>query len=179
MRLHAYYTDRVLHRAGGLAALGHVAAAAHERADGSGYPRAVSSAALPLLAAYLEAADAYQAMTEDRPHRPALSGAAAALELREGARTGAFDGRAADAVLAAAGHRVRHAPSAPAGLTPREVEVLVLAARGSTTKAIAHRLGISPKTAGNHLERVYAKAGVCSRAEAALFAMRHGLVPGP
>ena len=73
---------------------------------------------------------------------------------------------------------MRHSPSAPAGLTPREVEVLVLAARGSTTKAIAHRLGISPKTAGNHLERVYAKAGVSSRAEAALFAMRHGLVPG-
>jgi DNA-binding CsgD family transcriptional regulator len=56
------------------------------------------------------------------------------------------------------------------------VEVLVLAATGATTKAIASKLGIAPKTAGNHLERVYAKAGVGSRAEAAMFAMQHGLV---
>jgi DNA-binding NarL/FixJ family response regulator len=54
--------------------------------------------------------------------------------------------------------------------------VLVLAAKGATTKAIATRLGIAPKTAGNHLERVYSKAGVGSRAEAAMFAMQHGLV---
>jgi DNA-binding CsgD family transcriptional regulator len=52
----------------------------------------------------------------------------------------------------------------------------VLAAKGATTKAIATRLGIAPKTASNHLERVYAKAGVGSRAEAAMFAMHHGLV---
>jgi putative nucleotidyltransferase with HDIG domain len=176
VRLHAYYTERVLHRAGKLAELGLVASAAHERADGSGYPRAVSGTTIPLLGKYLEAADAYQAMTEDRPHRPALGPAVAALELRKGVREGAFDGAAADAVLAVAGHAVRRTPSAPAGLTPREVEVLVLAAKGATTKAIASRLGIAPKTAGNHLERVYAKAGVGSRAEAAMFAMHHGLV---
>jgi DNA-binding CsgD family transcriptional regulator len=176
VRLHAYYTERVLHRAGALAPLGSVAAAAHERADGSGYPRAVAGATIPLLGKYLEAADAYQAMTEDRPHRAALSPATAALELRKGVREGAFDGAAADAVLAVAGHPVRKSPAAPAGLTPREVEVLVLAAKGATNKAIGSRLGISPKTAGNHLERVYAKAGVGSRAEAAMFAMHHGLV---
>jgi HD-GYP domain-containing protein (c-di-GMP phosphodiesterase class II)/DNA-binding CsgD family transcriptional regulator len=179
VRLHAYYTERVLSRAGKLSELGTVAAAAHERADGSGYPRSVSGPTIPLLAKYLEAADAYQAMTEERPHRPALSPAAAALELRKGVREGCFDGGAADAVLAVAGHPVRRTPSAPAGLTSREVEVLVLAARGATTKAIASRLGIAPKTAGNHLERVYAKAGVGSRAEAAMFAMHHGLVGSP
>jgi HD-GYP domain-containing protein (c-di-GMP phosphodiesterase class II) len=176
VRLHAYYTERVLHRAGKLAELGLVASAAHERADGTGYPRAVPASTIPLLGRYLEAADAYHAMTEDRPHRPALDPAVAALELRKGVREGQFDGAAADAVLAVAGHAVRRSPSAPAGLTPREVEVLCLAARGATTKAIASRLGIAPKTAGNHLERVYAKAGVGSRAEAAMFAMHHGLV---
>ncbi|MDP9181794.1 MAG: HD domain-containing protein [Actinomycetota bacterium] len=176
VRLHAYYTERVLHRAGRLAELGAIAASAHERADGTGYPRAVAGTTIPLLGKYLEAADAYQAMTEDRPHRPALSAAAAALELRKGVHEGLFDGPAADAVLAVAGHPVRRKPSAPGGLTPREVEVLVLAARGATTKAIATRLGIAPKTAGNHLERVYAKAGIGSRAEAAMFAMHHGLV---
>jgi DNA-binding CsgD family transcriptional regulator len=55
--------------------------------------------------------------------------------------------------------------------------VLVLAARGRTTRALAHTLGISPKTVGNHLERIYTKIGVSSRAEAAMFAMQHGLVP--
>ena len=92
------------------------------------------------------------------------------------AREGEVEGSAADAVLVAAGHRPRSRPSAPAGLTPREVEVLSLAARGATTRQIASRLGISPKTAGNHIERIYAKAGVQSRAEAALFAMQHGLI---
>jgi len=92
------------------------------------------------------------------------------------ARDGELDGTAVDAVLEASGHTSRRRPSAAAGLTPREVEVLALAAKGETTRQIATRLGISPKTAGNHLERIYAKAGVQSRAEAALFAMRHGLV---
>lgn len=176
VRLHAYYTERVLRRAGRLAALGVVASAAHERADGTGYPRAVGAASLPVLGRYLEAADAYQAMLEDRPHRPALGREKAALELRDGARAGGFDGAAVEAVLAAAGHQVRRRPTAAGGMTPREVEVLVLAARGLTTKAIGSQLGIAAKTAGNHLERAYAKAGVGSRAEAALYAMQHGLM---
>jgi HD-GYP domain-containing protein (c-di-GMP phosphodiesterase class II) len=176
VRLHAYFTERVLSRAGKLSQLGPVAAAAHERSDGSGYPPAVGTSSVPLLARYLEAADCYQAMTSDRPYRPALSPAAAALELRRAVQEGSLDGGAVDAILAVAGHPVRRSPSAPAGLTPREVEVLVLAATGATTKAIASKLGIAPKTAGNHLERVYAKAGVGSRAEAAMFAMQHGLV---
>jgi HD-GYP domain-containing protein (c-di-GMP phosphodiesterase class II) len=176
VRLHAYFTERVLSRAGKLSQLGPVAAAAHERSDASGYPRAVASSGVPLLARYLEAADCYQAMTSDRPYRAAMSPAAAALELRRAVNEGSLDGGAVDAVLAVAGHPVRRTPSAPAGLTPREVEVLVLAATGATTKAIASKLGIAPKTAGNHLERVYAKAGVGSRAEAAMFAMQHGLV---
>jgi DNA-binding CsgD family transcriptional regulator len=115
-------------------------------------------------------------MLEDRPHRPAMTREAAERELRRMAREGEVDGGAADAVLAAAGHPVRARPTAPAGLTPREVEVLVLAARGSTTRQVARRLGISPKTAGNHIERIYTKIGVSNRAEATLFAMQSGLL---
>src|SRR5205085_9913309 len=92
-------------------------------------------------------------------------------------RAGEFDGAAVDAVLVAAGHPARRKPTAPAGLTPREVEVLVIAARGGTTRAVATTLGISPKTAGNHIERIYSKIGISSRAEAAMFAMHHGLLP--
>lgn len=175
-RLHAYYTDRVLHRASRLSPLAGIAAAAHERSSGSGYPRRIAGAAIPLSARLLAAADAYHAMLEDRPHRPALNRERAAAELRQAARQGELDGTAVDAVLAAAGHRTRRKPSAPAGLTPRELEVLALAARGSTTRALAVSLGISPKTAENHIENIYSKVGISSRAEAAMFAMQHGLV---
>jgi DNA-binding NarL/FixJ family response regulator len=92
------------------------------------------------------------------------------------ARSGELDGMATDAVLTAAGLPSRRKPSAPAGLTSREVEVLMLAARGFTMKAVAGALGIAPKTAGNHIERIYMKVGISTRAEAAMFAMQHGLV---
>jgi len=177
VRLHAYYTDRVLHNAGRLAMLASIASSAHERSGGSGYPRGIAGATIPLLGRFLEAADSYHAMIEERPHRKALPRGEAAKELRRGARDGDYDGAAVDAVLSAAGHEVRRKPSAPAGLTPREVEVLVLASKGGTTRAVAHALGIAPKTAGNHIERIYAKIGVNSRAEAAMFAMQNGLLP--
>jgi putative nucleotidyltransferase with HDIG domain len=177
VRLHAYYTERVLRRASRLADLASVASSAHERADSTGYPRAVSGSSIPMLGRFLAAADVYQAMLEDRPHRAAHSREAAASELRRAARAGELDGAAADAVLAAAGHSTRRKPSAPAGLTAREVEVLVLVARGGTTRTIADVLGIAPKTTGNHIEHIYSKIGVSSRAEAAMFAMQHGLLP--
>lgn len=65
----------------------------------------------------------------------------------------------------------------PAGLTPREVEVLILLARGLSNKEIARQLVISPKTAGNHIEHIYSKIGASTRAKASLFAMQHGLLP--
>ena len=64
----------------------------------------------------------------------------------------------------------------PAGLTEREVDVLRLIARGHANKQVAARLGISPKTVGHHIEHIYAKAGVTTRAGATLFAMEHGLL---
>ena len=91
-------------------------------------------------------------------------------------RAGHLEGAACDAVLATAGHVPRKRPSAPAGLTPREIEVLELAARGAPTKEVARRLGISAKTAGTHIERIYSKIGVSSRAEAALYALQQGLL---
>ena len=64
-----------------------------------------------------------------------------------------------------------------AGLTAREIEVLVLLARGASSKQIATELVITPKTARNHVEHIYAKIGASSRASAAMFAMQHGLLP--
>jgi DNA-binding NarL/FixJ family response regulator len=64
----------------------------------------------------------------------------------------------------------------PAGLTDREVEVLRLIARGRTNREVASALRLSVKTVGRHVENVYAKAGVRTRAGAALFAAEHRLL---
>ena len=66
----------------------------------------------------------------------------------------------------------------PFALTARETEVLALLAQGLPNKSVAKRLGISPKTVSNHLERVYTKLGVTNRAGATMAAMQYGLV-GP
>jgi len=148
-----------------------------ERMDGSGYPNGLAGSAIPPAARVLACAEAYQAMCEPRPHRPALAPENAAAELRADVRAGRLDGDAAEAVLAAAGHRVPRRREGPAGLTAREVQVLRLLAQGLSNKEIAERLVISPKTAGNHIEHIYAKIDASSRATASLFAMQHGLLP--
>jgi putative nucleotidyltransferase with HDIG domain len=177
VRLHPYFGERVLARCGGLANVGAVAARHHERLDGSGYHRGAAAGDLALGARVLAAADACQAMTEPRPHRPALAPQAAATELEREVVAGRLDGDAVAAVLQAAGIRAGAAPRAfPAGLTAREVEVLRLVARGQSNKAIAAQLQLSPKTVGHHVGHVYAKAGVSTRAAAALFAVEHGLL---
>jgi DNA-binding NarL/FixJ family response regulator len=52
-----------------------------------------------------------------------------------------------------------------------------LLSRGLSNKEIAERLVISPKTAANHIEHIYAKIDASTRATASLFAMQHGLIP--
>ncbi|WP_448626012.1 HD domain-containing phosphohydrolase [Geodermatophilus sp. URMC 64] len=178
VRLHAYLTGRVLEPSPFLRSLATTASSHHERLDGSGYHRGSRADAQPLVARLLAAADVYQAMTETRAHRPPVPRQAAARGLLDGVRGGALDGSAVDAVLAVAGHvsasrRTAHV----AGLTDRETEVLVLLAHGLTTRQIARRLGMAPKTADHHIQRIYAKLGVSTRAAATVFAMQHDLVP--
>ncbi len=177
IRLHPYLTERMLQRSPALASLGAVAVQLRERLDGSGYPSGLTAASIPRPPRLLAAADVYQAMIEPRPHRPAHPPGAAAAELRNEARIGRLDGEAVEAVLGVAGHRVARRIEGPAGLTRREIEVLRLLARGGSNKDIAARLVISPKTAGTHIEHIYAKLGVSTRAEASLFALQHGLLP--
>ncbi|HEX3609974.1 MAG TPA: HD domain-containing phosphohydrolase [Solirubrobacterales bacterium] len=177
IRTHPYLTERMLHQSEALAPLGAIAVQHCERLDGSGYPRGLSGAAISQPARILGAADAYQAMREPRPHRLERSPEEAAAELRAEAKAGRLDGEAVEAVLGAAGHRVMRRWEGTAGLTRREVEVLRLLARGLSNKEIAQRLVISPKTAGNHVEHIYAKIGASNRAAASLFAVQHGLLP--
>jgi DNA-binding NarL/FixJ family response regulator len=152
-----------------------LAGQASERLDGSGYPRGLTGAGLTPAARALQAADVYQALTEPRAYRPALD--EAARELRSEVAAGRLDAHAVEAVLGAAGHRVRRRREGPDGLTAREVEVLVLLAHGGSNKEIATRLVVSPKTIGTHIEHIYSKIGCSTRVGASLYAMQHGLLP--
>jgi len=176
VRLHPLLTDRMLVRVSALSGPRTIAARHHERLDGSGYPRGLTASALTPSDRLLAAADVYHAMTEPRPHRPALDAVAAARELRAEVRAGRLDGAAASAVLGAAGHRAAARRSWPAGLTAREVEVLGLVARGWSNKQIAQRLVVTPKTVSNHVEHIYSKIGVSSRAAATLYTTQQGLL---
>jgi HD-GYP domain-containing protein (c-di-GMP phosphodiesterase class II)/DNA-binding CsgD family transcriptional regulator len=179
VRLHAYHGERVLARSPQLARLGQIAGAHHERLDGSGYHRGSAGARLPAEARLLAVADCYQAMTQARPHRERLDPERAAAELQAQVRAGRLDGAAVQAVLTVAGHTGKKTRSRafPAGLSDREAQVLALLARGHSNRQIASQLGITPKTAGHHVEHLYAKIGVSTRAAAALFALEHGLLP--
>ena len=192
VRLHAYYTERVLARGESLAALGALASAAHERADGSGYFRGRGASADEPLAGLLAAADVYAALVDDRPHRPAYTSSAAARILGDEARAGRLDVTAVSTVLECAGHRAPAlsstspalpvfalALSSPApghALTSREIDVLRTLARGNTNKQIARLHGVSPKTIDNQIQSIYAKAGVRTRAGATLYAMERRLL---
>src|ERR1022692_469587 len=177
VQLHPLLTEQMLRRAGALAELNPLAACHHEKADGSGYFRGLSADQLSPAARILAAADRYQAMTQERAHRPALTPEAAGAELRRMTEQRHVDQVAAECVLAASGHQAPPRPRRlPAGMTGREVEVLQLAATGLTTAEIARRLVISPKTADSHIQHIYAKIGCSTRGAAVLFALRHNLV---
>ena len=176
VRLHPYYTERILRGSGPLRALSELAGAHHERVDGAGYHRGSAGATLSQGARLLAAADAYQAMTQPRPHRPALAPDAAASELRLAVTAGRLDRRAATAVLEAAGHPPATRGEYPAGLTEREVEVLALMCRGNTNKSIGLQLFVSDRTVGHHIAHIYNKIGFSTRAGATLFAMEHDLL---
>jgi DNA-binding CsgD family transcriptional regulator len=112
-------------------------------------------------------------MSEPRPYRPAREADRITAKMRGDVTAGRLDGDAVNAVFRAAGQRAPARRSGIAGLTAREIEVLVLIARGHPNKEIARRLSITPKTVSNHVEHVYAKLGIASRAAATLYATQH------
>jgi HD-GYP domain-containing protein (c-di-GMP phosphodiesterase class II) len=177
VRLHAHFTERAFAQCPTLARVGQIAGAHHERCDGSGYHRGVRSPELDQSVCILAAADCYVAMREARPHRPALDTASAEAELLRDASEGRLDSDAVAAVLAAAGHQVARRPrELPAGLTPRELEVLLALVHGASNQEIGDALGISVKTVGHHVQHIYEKAGVRTRAAATMWAFEQDLV---
>jgi HD-GYP domain-containing protein (c-di-GMP phosphodiesterase class II)/DNA-binding CsgD family transcriptional regulator len=177
VRLHSYYTERVLSISPALQPLALLAGMHHERLNGSGYHRGVPATVIPMGARILAAADAYQAMTEERAHRGELPRQQAAVNLKTDVTSGRLDREAVEAVLAAAGEPSKHLRVAwPGGLSDREVQVLRLVAKGKSDKHIGNLLFISEVTVHHHVRHIYDKIGVSTRAGAALFAMEHDLI---
>ncbi len=177
VRMHPYLGGRVLSRIPGLAAEAALVRTHHEHVDGSGYPLGMAGPGLARSDRLLAAATAYRSALEPRPYREALSADAAVARVRDRVRRGELDADAAAAVVSAAGHRSARS-ARPAGLTPREAEILTLVARGMTNRAIAESLVISEKTVRNHVERTYTKIGASNRVGASLYALERGLA-GP
>ena len=84
------------------------------------------------------------------------------------------------AIAAIVARRARASAAVPAAasgvaLTPRELQVLALVARGDPNRAIGERLGITERTARTHVSNILAKLGLASRTQAALYAVERGL----
>jgi HD-GYP domain-containing protein (c-di-GMP phosphodiesterase class II) len=176
VRLHTYYAERILAHTPAVAKLGALASLHHERLDGSGYHRGLPATSQSLAARILAAADVYHSLTEIRPYRHAFEPESAAREIQSLARDGKLDGDAVKSVLAAAGHHVKARKEMVAGLSEREVDVLRLVAHGLTMKQMAAELVISEKTVDSHIQHIYKKIGVSTRAGATLFAMENKLL---
>jgi HD-GYP domain-containing protein (c-di-GMP phosphodiesterase class II) len=176
VRLHSYWTGRILSRCPALAEVSGLAGAHHERLDGSGYHRGARGAELSRSERLLAAADVFASLTEERPYRPARGLGEAAAELEAEVAAGRLDGESAAALIAAAGLPPARA-AWPRDLSTREVEVLRLVARGLTNREVAATLTLSARTVQHHLASIYDKIGQRTRAGAAVFAIQNGLVP--
>jgi HD-GYP domain-containing protein (c-di-GMP phosphodiesterase class II) len=72
MQRHALHTEQILARVGGFGVLARVAGAHHEKLDGSGYPRGLDARHIRLETRIVTSADMFDALTADRPWRPAM-----------------------------------------------------------------------------------------------------------
>ncbi len=102
MRRHPDYGAEMLREKEFLADAAEIVRAHHERYDGTGYPRGLRREEIPIEARIIAVADAYDAMTSDRPYRKALTKEQAIEELKKNAGT-QFDPRVVTAFLAVIG----------------------------------------------------------------------------
>jgi HD-GYP domain-containing protein (c-di-GMP phosphodiesterase class II) len=181
IRLHPYHGERIL---GGVPALRHAAelvGAHHERIDGNGFHRGLRDRQIPLGSQLIAASDRFDELTHEGPDRVPLARADALMQMETEVGS-AFSAMTFEALRAALGVGDRASTPTrrewPKGLTDREVEVLRLAARGLSRRETAERLFVSESTVRTHLEHIYAKVGVSSRAAATLFAVEYGLLDG-
>jgi HD-GYP domain-containing protein (c-di-GMP phosphodiesterase class II) len=176
LRLHPYYTERILARVPALNSIATIAGMHHERIDGTGYYRGLSGDDLPVNACILALADDFQERLRASPTRVDPQDVLKAMQRDIGTlfSPSCFAALAEELGVAVTTPSQRH--EWPAGLTDREVEVLQQVARGITNRQIAQTLVISERTVAHHLEHIYDKIDVSSRAAAVFFAMEHELI---
>jgi HD-GYP domain-containing protein (c-di-GMP phosphodiesterase class II)/DNA-binding CsgD family transcriptional regulator len=179
IRLHPYQGERILANVPSWRTAAAIVGAHHERVDGEGYPRGVKEREIPFGAQVIGVSDGFDELTHDSPDRPALA-AEDALRLMEREVARSFSAPVLDLLRQELGFRQGATPAPrrewPMGLTDREVEVLRLAARGLSRREMAQKLYVSESTVRTHLEHIYTKIGVSSRASATLFAVEHDLL---
>jgi HD-GYP domain-containing protein (c-di-GMP phosphodiesterase class II) len=176
-RLIPYWTERILKRAPDFATEALLAAQAFERLDGTGFPKGLRGRSLSEDARLLQSCVFVATSWHDQNCRGATDLDAIQHRISAEVAAGRLDKLYTDAALAACG--IRKPPKPPSmtlHVTDREREVLVYLARGLTNKEIARALSISPSTAGTHVENIYRKLEVSTRAAAALAALRLDLV---
>jgi two-component system, cell cycle response regulator len=110
VRRHPVIGERILSGAPALERVAPLVRASHERWDGAGYPDRLAGEAIPLGARIVAVADAFAAMTADRPYRSARTPAEALVELRDCAGS-QFDARVVEAFAAARATRAAHVPA--------------------------------------------------------------------
>jgi hypothetical protein len=111
MKTHTIEGQYMLDRVGGLLGrVGEIVRSCHERWDGSGYPDGLAGTDIPLESRIVFACDAYNAMTTDRPYRPALTGDAALAELKSSAGK-QFDPKVVEALVPVVIHAQQSSPA--------------------------------------------------------------------
>ncbi|MEM8836697.1 MAG: HD domain-containing phosphohydrolase [Pseudomonadota bacterium] len=177
MRLIPHWTMRILSRLPDLTDAAELAYLAYERLDGSGLGQGLKASSLPREARIVQAAraavEAGGELNQNDTRRERTR-----VYLNEEVTSGRLDGPSVSAVLTAMGLRRRSIPDADriSDLTAREAQVLSELAQGFSNKEIARRLDVSPKTVSTHLEKVFRKLDVQTRAGATLKAIERGLV---
>ncbi len=182
VRLHPYHSERILSKVPALEPIMPLVAAHHEEMDGRGYYRGLRGSQIPLGAQIIAVADRFDELTHHTPDSPGreLDQAVDVMRQEVGSRLSpdAFNALTEDLSGVDRSRRQRTRQQEwPARLTDREVEVLRLIAKGLNRRQAAGALFLAEGTVRSHLEHIYSKIGVSSRAAAALFAVEHNLLP--
>lgn len=182
IRLHPYHSERILSKVPAMEPIIPLVATHHERMDGRGYYRGLEGSEVPLGARIIAVADRFDELTHDSPDGPGRESNQAIDVMRQevGGRISldAFHALLEDLDGVDRPRRMRTRQQEwPERLTDREIDVLRLIAKGLKRRQVAKALFIAEGTVRSHLEHIYSKIGVSTRAAATLFAVEHDLIP--
>lgn len=175
LNLAPYWSQRILSRSPTLAKESQLASLAFERLDGSGYFRQLTATSIPISARVVQAAVATAtriATVENKTQQQIMQ---IIKQFKQQAKDGLFDIQIINSMETFFA-QPRHKTTAKqkSSLTPRELAVVSLLAKGYANKKIASELNISAKTVNAHLENIYKKLSVTGRTAATMKALEYG-----